>query len=142
MPLLALAALFLSFVTATPLQAAPAESQIQAVLNTQLEAWNRGDIPALVNTYAPDCIFVGKQIAHGRAQLLARYQKAYPTRQAMGHLTFSAIEIHLLDDHVAVVTGDWHLERTGNGGASIGGLFSLVFQHRANEWKIALDHTS
>lgn len=140
MRLLALLALFIAFFTTAPLQASNAESEIQAVLNTQLEAWNRGDIPALVNTYAPDCIFVGKQVAHGRAQLLARYQKAYPTRQAMGRLTFSAVEIHLLDNNVAVVAGTWHLERSGN--ANIGGLFSLVLQHRAKQWKIALDHTS
>lgn len=142
MRILALIALLAALVTTAPLQASNAESEIRAVLNTQLEAWNRGDIPALVNTYAPDCIFVGKQVAHGRAQLLARYQKAYPSREAMGHLTFSAIEIHLLDDNVAVVTGAWHLARSGAGVSNIGGLFSLVVQHRAKDWKIALDHTS
>jgi ketosteroid isomerase-like protein len=60
----------------------------------------------------------------------------------MGHLTLSSIEIHLLDDNVAVLTGAWRLERSRNAGPNIGGLFSLVFQHRAKEWKIALDHTS
>ncbi len=63
MPLLALLALLIAFVTTAPLQASNTESEIQTVLNTQLEAWNRGDIPAMVNTYAPDCIFVGKQVA-------------------------------------------------------------------------------
>ncbi len=60
----------------------------------------------------------------------------------MGHLTFSSVEIHLLDDNVAVVTGAWRLERSGAGGSNVGGLFSLVFQRREKEWKIALDHTS
>ena len=142
MRLLALTALLLSLLTTAPLKASDAESEIQTVLNIQLEAWNRGDIPALVNTYAPDCIFVGKQVAKGRAQLLARYQKTYPTRAAMGHLTFSTVEVHLLDKDVAIVTGAWRLERSGRGGQSIGGLFSLVFQHRAKQWKIALDHSS
>ena len=63
--------------------ASDAESQIERVLNVQVEAWNRGDIPAFVASYAADCIFVGKEVAHGRAQLLARYKKNYPTREAM-----------------------------------------------------------
>ena len=117
-------------------------SDIEAVLNAQVDAWNRGDIPAFLDSYAPDCIFVGKQVAQGREQLLARYRKTYPTREAMGHLTFSNLNVHLLEPDVAIVTGAWHLERSSAGGNPVGGLFSLVFQHKGNQWKIALDHTS
>lgn len=135
-------ALFLSFATPNALRASDAASQIKSVLNMQVEDWNRGDIPGFVNKYAPDCIFVGKKVVHGRAQLLARYEKSYPTREAMGRLTFSAVEVHLLTPDVAMVTGEWHVERSGLGGNAIGGLFSLVFQRQSKEWKIALDHTS
>jgi uncharacterized protein (TIGR02246 family) len=124
------------------LHAMDAESQINAVLKVQVDAWNRGDIPGFVSTYASDCIFVGKAVAHGRAQLLARYKKTYPTREAMGHLTFSGLEIHLLSDAVALVTGEWHIDRSGADAKRIGGLFSLVFHGEDTEWKIALDHTS
>ena len=119
-----------------------AESQIKAVLNTQVDAWNRGDIPTFVATYAPDCIFVGKQIIHGRDQVLARYMKSYPTREAVGHLSFSALEVHLLTPDVAMVTGEWHLARPVSAGSDAGGLFSLVFHYQANKWAITLDHTS
>jgi uncharacterized protein (TIGR02246 family) len=119
-----------------------AESQIKSVLNIQLDAWNRGDIPTFITTYAPDCIFVGKQVAHGRDQLLARYQRTYPNREAMGHLTFEAVEVHLLSADAAFLTGEWHLARMAAGGNDVGGLFSLVLRRQANEWKIALDHTS
>jgi uncharacterized protein (TIGR02246 family) len=122
--------------------ASDAESEIQAVLNTQVDAWNRGDIPTFVDTYAPDCIFVGKQIIRGRDQVLARYRKSYPTREAMGHLIFSALEVHLLTPDVALVTGAWHLERPASAGNQVGGLFSLVFHRHVNQWRIALDHTS
>lgn len=117
-------------------------SDIERVLNAQVDAWNRGDIPTFVDSYAPDCVFVGKQIAQGREQLLARYRNTYPTREAMGHLTFSRLNVHLLTADVAIVTGEWHLERSSAGGNSTGGLFSLVFQRKSNQWKIALDHTS
>ncbi len=140
MKLLSLFILLLSAVGR--LQAVDGEAQIKDVLNVQVEAWNRGDIPTFVTTYAPDCIFVGKEVAHGRAQLLARYQKSYPTREAMGHLSFSALEIHLLTDNVAIVTGEWRVDRSSSSGNRIGGLFSLVFHLETGKWKIALDHTS
>ena len=142
MNLLVSLALFLAFSFAGPLKASDGESQIRAVLHTQQEDWNRGDIPDFVTTYAPDCIFIGKQIAKGKAQLLARYQKTYPTRAAMGRLQFRNVDIHLLTSEVAIVTGAWHLERSGAETRSIGGLFSLVLHHQADGWKIALDHTS
>jgi uncharacterized protein (TIGR02246 family) len=141
MKVLARFALLLFFASVAVLNAADAESEIKAALNVQVDAWNRGDIRAFVTTYADDCIFVGKQIARGREQLIARYQKSYPTREAMGHLSFSALEVHLLTPEVAIVTGEWHIERSGAAG-NVGGLFSLVFQRKVNEWKIKLDHTN
>ena len=135
-------AIILAFLNPLASRASDAESQIRAVLNTQVDAWNRGDIPAFVTTYAPDCIFVGKQIVHGRSQVQARYEKDYPTHDAMGHLSFSALEVHFMAGDLAIVTGEWHLERSATSGNSIGGVFSLVFQRRDNEWKIALDHSS
>jgi uncharacterized protein (TIGR02246 family) len=118
------------------------DGAIQAALRTQVEAWNRGDIPAFVATYAEDCTFVGKQILHGRPALLARYQKTYPSADAMGRLAFSDLEVRLLDKQVAVVTGKWHLERAPTGGGPVGGVFSLVFALRNGRWLIVLDHTT
>jgi uncharacterized protein (TIGR02246 family) len=122
--------------------AADAPSAIRNVLNVQLQAWNRGDLAQFVTTYADDCTFVGKQILHRRASVLARYRKAYPNRDAMGKLSFENLDIHQLDDHFAIVTGDWHLDRAATAGGPVGGVFSLVLQLRAGAWQIVLDHTS
>jgi uncharacterized protein (TIGR02246 family) len=140
-PFPALALLF-ALILPVGLPAFDAESEIKAVLDTQVESWNRGDIPTFVTTYADNCIFVGKKLSQGRAQLLDRYQKTYPTRAAMGHLTFNSLAIHLLDENVAIVTAEWHLDRSSDGGGPVGGLFSLVFHREKTGWKIALDHTS
>jgi len=134
--------LLLTLLLTLPVQAFDAESDIKAVLTTQVHAWNKGDIPTFVTTYTEDCIFVGKPILQGRAQLLARYQKRYPTPDAMGHLTFSNLAVHILDKDVAMVTADWHLDRNTAGGGPIGGYFSLVLHRQKVQWKIALDHTS
>lgn len=142
MTLLSKFALVLAFAIPATVGAFDSESDIKAVLNTQVESWNQGDIPTFVSTYADDCIFVGKTVTHGRAQLLDRYQKTYPSRAAMGHLTFSSLAVHLLDPDVAVVTASWQLDRTAEGGGPVGGVFSLVFHRQGGTWKIALDHTS
>ena len=126
----------------TPLPAASADAAIRDALNAQVVAWNRGDIPAFVRTYAEDCTFVGKQILQGREQLLARYKRIYPSSETMGKLTFSNLNVRPLGWQAATVTGEWRLDRTSAGGGPAGGLFSLVWQAKNGIWQIILDHTS
>jgi len=119
---------------------------IQGVLSAQQAAWNRGDIPAFVEGYwhSPEVTFSGSNgTVRGFDGLLARYQKAYPTREAMGTLEFSDLEITLLGQQAqpdaALVLGHWHLKRaTGD----VGGVFTLVFRRFPIGWKIIHDHTS
>lgn len=137
-----LAAIVLSILTLQSNTAADVPTAIRNLLNVQLQAWNRGDVAKFVTTYAEDCTFVGKQILHGRSTVLARYQKAYPTPEAMGKLSYQNLGVHQLDDHFAIATGEWHLDRAANAGGPIGGVFSLVLQLHAGTWQIVLDHTS
>ena len=122
--------------------AANAESAIRDALNAQVEAWNRGDVKGFVATYAEDCTFVGKQILEGRASLLARYEKNYPTAEAMGKLSFQNLKVRSLDGRIAVVTGEWHIDRAATSGGAVGGVFSLVLRLRNGKWEIVLDHTT
>src|SRR5437763_6705509 len=89
-------------------QTSAAHADIENVLTTQVQAWNRGDIPKFVSTYAEDCIFVGKQMLQGRSKLLARYQKTYPSPESMGRLTFQNLAVRPLDSQIATVIGEWH----------------------------------
>jgi len=122
--------------------ASSAESSIRAVLNTQVDAWNQGDLSTFVTTYAEDCLFVGKQVVRGRPAVLARYQKSYSNAAAMGKLEFTDLEVHEVDPQVALVIGHFHLARTTEGGGDASGVFSLVFHRIGGTWQIVLDHTS
>ena len=124
------------------LTAASAESSIRAVLNTQVDAWNKGDLSTFVTTYANDCLFVGKQVVRGRPAVLARYQKSYSNAAAMGMLLFTDLEVHEVDSQVALVIGHFHLARTAEGGGDASGVFSLVLHRIGGTWQIVLDHTS
>jgi uncharacterized protein (TIGR02246 family) len=127
-----------------PLRAQASESAIRQVLTDQQAAWNRGDIVAFMHGYddSPKTTFIGKTIQHGYQMILERYQRNYGTREAMGELTFSDPDVRMLGRDHAVVTGRFHLTRTQAGGGEAAGVFSLVLEKKAGEWKIVLDHTS
>ena len=126
------------------------EAEIRAAIKTQSDAWNRADIPAFMQTYedSPDTTFIGQKLRKGYQPILERYKQSYTTREQMGTLTFSDIEIRLLSSGcgksgIALVTGKFHLDRTEHGEtAKDDGIFSLVWRKGPHGWKIILDHTS
>jgi uncharacterized protein (TIGR02246 family) len=131
-----------SVAASLPAQTSDAKTTVEKVLTAQVQAWNRGDIPKFVTTYAEDCIFVGKQVLQGRSKLLARYQKTYPSPESMGRLTLQNLTVRQLDDQIATAIGEWHIDRPTAFGGPIGGIFSLVLQFRKGAWHIVLDHTA
>jgi len=134
-----------------PSHSTPSQSAvIMAVIQSQADAWNRGDIPAFMETYenSPDTTFVGATVRKGYDTILQRYRHGYSTPEQMGHLTFSNIDVRLLpsscgQSEYAVVTGNFHLDRATHGEAKKDdGIFSLVWHLGPSGWKIVLDHTS
>lgn len=119
-------------------------SAIRFVLRKQAQDWNRGDIAAFMRGYknSPDTTFIGKKIEHGYQAVLARYQAIYSNREKMGHLDFANLDIRMLGNDYAIVTGEFHLARTPAGGGDASGVFSLLFRNTAQGWRIILDHTS
>ena len=118
---------------------------IQKLMTDSEAAWNRGDLPAFASYYedSPDTTFMGREVVRGgQAAILQRYRKSYPTREAMGTLTFSEIVIRPLADGVALVTGKFALQRTKEGGGDASGRYTLVVRRTPAGWKIIHDHTS
>lgn len=126
------------------LGAADESAAIRKVLEDQTAAWNRGDVRAFMEGYldSPEITFVGKDISRGHAAVLARYLKNYPTKDAMGTLRFSDIEIKMLGKGYASVLGRFHLDRAQQAGGEANGIFTLVFHRTAKGWKVISDHTS
>ncbi len=114
------------------------------MLTEQAAAWNRGDLEAFMDGYwrSPDLIFTsGGNVQRGWQTTFDRYLTRYGTSpETMGRLTFSELEIHPLGDGAAWALGRWGLEY--DGGASPGGVFSLVFREIDGRWLIVHDHTS
>ena len=122
--------------------ASSAESQIKQLLAAQADAWNRGDIDSFMTSYwkADETAFVGATgMARGWQAVLERYHRAYPNREAMGHLTFSNIEVHQECANSAFVIGQYHLQREKDHPS---GIFTLDLRKFGDGWRIVLDHTT
>jgi ketosteroid isomerase-like protein len=152
-PSLRLAALLLAFMTPAvhaqeppnPLHTATRqELNIIKVLIAQENAWNKGDLVAFASGFkdSPDTLFITHQVLRGFAGLIEEYKHDYPSKAAMGTLTYSDLEVHPLDENFAVVIGKYHVERGKKDGGNVEGLFSLVFENTDNGWKIVVDHTT
>jgi ketosteroid isomerase-like protein len=149
-PLCALAVVVLLLIPLAPHVSAQApvksseKDAILAMLNKQAVDWNRGDLDAFAKGYkdSPDILFMGRTIRRGYDQMLEGYRKSFPTRDAMGTLTFSNLEVQPLDEQFATVTGRFHLERTAVGGGNAGGFYLLVVEKTPSGWKIVRDDTT
>lgn len=141
---------FLARATEQSTGQSPDEAAIRAAIQSQVDAWNRADIPGFMQTYenSPDTTFIGLTLRKGYQPILQRYKQSYTSREQMGTLKFSDIDIRLLPSgcgksEVALVTGKFHLDRTTRGEAKKDdGIFSLVWRKGPQGWKIVLDHTS
>jgi ketosteroid isomerase-like protein len=127
------------------------DAAIRSVMDAQVAAWNRGDIPAFMASYedSPETTFVGaSSVNRGFQPILERYKTSYANKEQMGKLTFNDLSVRLLPassgvTEYAVVTGKFHLDRTAKGLATKDdGIFSLVWHKGPGGWKILLDHTA
>lgn len=122
----------------------PEARAIRAVLDKQVVDWNRGDMEAFATGYknSPDILFMGSKISRGYAQMVETYRRNYSTKEKMGTLGFTNLEVQPLDERFATVTGNFHLERTEAGGGNADGYFLLVFEKTRDGWKIVRDATT
>jgi ketosteroid isomerase-like protein len=115
---------------------------IMAVLTTQQNDWNKGDIPGFMAGYwnSTELTFAGTRgFTRGWQPVMERYRKSYADKAAMGTLDFQELDIRSLGQDAALVLGKWHLQREAG---DVGGIFTLVLQRLPEGWRIVHDHTT
>jgi uncharacterized protein (TIGR02246 family) len=129
---------------AAPRAAERAAAEIRALLATQVEAWNRGDLEAFMATYwRSDSLtfYSGGDVSSGWRMAYDRYQRRYQSEgRAMGTLAFDIHRIQVLSADAAIVKGGWSLALPDGAPR---GLFTLVMRRiRGAGWRIVHDHSS
>jgi uncharacterized protein (TIGR02246 family) len=119
------------------------DQAIRAVLATQADAWNKGDLDGYMAGYAKtdELVFTsGGHVRRGWRETFDKYRAKYGgDRSTMGHLTFELLAVQSLGPDGAIVLGRWKLTDTPNAG---GGVFSVAFSRTPAGWRIVHDHTS
>ena len=120
------------------------ERAIRQVLDSQVGAWNQGDLLTFMEGYWRSeslTFFSGTRRLRGWEATLTRYRQTYQSEgKEMGQLAFSDLEIEMLGRDTAAVRGSWQLRYRN--GSTAGGIYTLLFRRFANGWKITHDHTS
>jgi uncharacterized protein (TIGR02246 family) len=117
------------------------ETAVRQVLQTQTDAWNRGDIEGYMQTYwkSDSLIFIGKSgVRHGWQETLNSYKRGYPDTVAMGQLSFDLIVVKQLSPEYFFVVGKWMLARRAG---DLSGHFDLLIRRIKGQWVIISDHS-
>ena len=111
------------------------------LLQTQVAAWNRGDLVAFCEVYGDDATFLSPSgITRGRQAVLDRYRKRYPDKAAMGTLALEPIETRppsSRDAAAVSIAARWSLSYPDKPAAS--GLTLLVMHRVGTRWQIVQD---
>ena len=115
---------------------------IQAILDNQITAWNKGDLEAFMSGYlkSDSLVFIGKSgPTYGYDNTLKNYKKNYPDASHMGKLNFEIVSMKPLGTNYYFIIGKWYLKRTVG---DINGVYTLVLTKTKDGWKIIADHSS
>lgn len=112
-----------------------------AVLDRQVEAWNQGDIEGFMQGYwkSAELEFATPEgTTRGWQATLDRYRAKYPTREAMGTLSFERLCVTQKTPDDAEVSGRYRLDRKND---VLTGRFTLRMRRMDGEWVIVRDDT-
>jgi ketosteroid isomerase-like protein len=115
---------------------------IEKILFDQVTAWNAGDINGYMKGYwhSDSTVFLsGGNLTRGYDSVLSRYKRSYDTREKMGRLEFSELQVRTITQNLGVVTGVWRLHRAKD---QPWGRFTLLVEKKSDGWRIIHDHTS
>jgi uncharacterized protein (TIGR02246 family) len=120
-----------------------ARMAIEELLETQRQAWNRGDLDGFLAAYeASDALLFtsGAKIRRGYDETRSKYRERYGSASdTMGQLAFELLDVRGLGPDAAIVLGRYRLTDTPEASE---GVFTIVLERQDGTWRIVHDHTS
>jgi ketosteroid isomerase-like protein len=118
------------------------EDVIRATLRAQAAAWNEGNLDAFMDIYwkSDELKFVsGAEIAKGWTSVMKLHRQRYADETGLGWRVFDKIDVIMVGEDIAVVTGNYSLTKGDNASS---GVFSIVMRRIQGVWRIIHDHAS
>ena len=122
--------------------ARPDHPEIRQVLDSQVAAWNRGDLEGFMAGYwrSDEMLFsTPNSSTHGWQPTLDRFRARFPTKEAMGRLRFEKVQIDQPKLDTAQASGRY-VQQTPTGLRT--GRFFLDLRKIDGQWVIVHDHTT
>ena len=126
---------------------APRHDDVVDVLMASADAWNRGDLAGFMEPYerSTRVSFAGRdRFVTGYETIEGVYRRAYwgDRTAPVDSLSYEILEVRPLDDEAALLLGRFQLSDRATGELHSTGIFTLVFVHTEDGWKMTHDHTS
>lgn len=117
-------------------------NEVNSTLNNFVTNWNEGNMNNAMQVYnkSASTILVSDNVIKGYENIVSFFHTNYPTKEQMGKISFSDVDIKVLSPKYTVVVGKWSLMRETGGNA--GGIFTALYEKTSDGWKIILDHTT
>lgn len=114
------------------------------IILAQQNAWNKGDLDAYLSHYkdAPDTQAVLANLVRGIDNIRGAYKQNFPSKDSMGAIEDTDIEVKALGDNYALATGKYHLNRPKKSGGPIEGTFMELFEKTQAGWQIIFSQSS
>ena len=111
---------------------------VTKVLIAQQAAWNRGDLEGFLTHYKddPTTEAVLSGLVRGLPNIRAAFHANYPTRESMGQIENTEVEVRGLGETFALATGKYHLARTKKAGGDADGTFLSIMEKTASGWRV------
>ena len=133
----------------TPLAATSAadsarmQSEIASMMARSAASWNRGDLDAFMQDYAPGSgtTFVGRNsFLHGRQEIRDVYAARFAPGGTRDSLSFQGLQVHPVAPDVAY-TMAWYVLMRGDS-VTARGPTTLLMRKADGRWRIVHDHSS
>ena len=123
-------------------QATPVQDAIMAAMADSAAGWNAGDLDRFVAIYAPDATFVTKTgLLRDRRAIAEHYRASFADGgNARGRLSFQPLAWRAISNVHQLLIARWTLAPAS--GAAEAGVTTLLFERRADGWRIIADHSS
>lgn len=116
------------------------QQPVLRVLQAGVEAWNRGDLDAYLESYAEQARWISSAgVTQGRARIAHAYRDRFGDAASMGQLELLDPRVESSSEREALLSGRWQLTCDS---AVQRGFFTVHLRRLGDAWRIVYDHSS